>query len=243
MRSRQHWMSILAYMIGVLAAVPVTSTKAAEQDVPLPNPPVYVHADTLQESLLATRARYRTWLEEQPDARRAVTFGPWSATKPLATTEADKLVQPAAGIDLKKQVPGGGPLWSPRKGFDRREGGPIRRRIGGDGGLSYAYGDREEEDTVDGRRRWRATGWTCGWAGRRSPSAPTHLVSGRYGCSYKVDGTRVDQVLADLNLKAGDNVLVVRLTPSDQPTFYFSPSAAAGAPPLGAGSPRFPGVV
>ena len=222
MRSRQHWMSILAYMIGALAAVPVTSTKAAEQDVPY-NPPVYVHADTLQESLLATRARYRTWLEEQPDARRAVTFGPWSATKPLATTEADKLVQPDAGIDLKKQVPGGGPLWSPRK--DLIDGKVVR--FGGGSGETAVYLTR----TVTAKKKTQLTVGAGGgdrldmWlGGKKIASAPTHLVSGRYGCSYKVDGTRVDQVLADLDLEAGNNVLVIRLTPSDQPTFYFSPS-------------------
>ena len=60
--------------------------------------------------------------------------------------------------------------------------------------------------------------------GRPIASAGTHLVSGRYGCSECVDGTRVDQVLVDLDLQAGENTLLVRLTLGEEPSFYFSAS-------------------
>ena len=58
--------------------------------------------------------------------------------------------------------------------------------------------------------------------GNKVASVDTRLVSGRYGCAYRFDGTRVDQVLVDLSLKAGDNELMVRLTPGEDGLFYFS---------------------
>ena len=60
--------------------------------------------------------------------------------------------------------------------------------------------------------------------GRHTVSADTHLVSGRYGCSERVDGTRADQLIVDLDLQQGENCLLVRMTLADEPSFYFSPS-------------------
>jgi hypothetical protein len=60
--------------------------------------------------------------------------------------------------------------------------------------------------------------------GQRTASGVTHLRSGRYGCAEQVDGTRIDQLIVNLDLRAGENLLVVRVTLADEPSFYFSPS-------------------
>ena len=58
--------------------------------------------------------------------------------------------------------------------------------------------------------------------GHHVASAETRLIFGRYGCSDGFEGTRVDQVLLDLDLKAGENTLVLRLASGGEPSFYFS---------------------
>jgi hypothetical protein len=61
------------------------------------------------------------------------------------------------------------------------------------------------------------------WLNRKQvASVDTRLVSGRYGCAYRFDGTRVDQVLVDLPLTRGENELMVRLAPGEDGLFYFS---------------------
>ncbi len=185
--------------------------------------PIYRRADSLQETLLLTRARYEAWLNEQPDARRAVAFAPWLATSTLPAAEADQLVQPAGKIDLKRQRAGGEPVWSPRA--DLIDGKSVAFISGS--GNTVAYLAR----TVRAERPVRLTVGIGGgdrlevWLNaQKVASADTHLTSGRYGCAYRVDGTRVDQVLVDLDLEAGDNMLLVRLVPGQEPSFYFSPS-------------------
>ena len=185
--------------------------------------PCYAHADSLQATLLATRTRYQQWLKSQPDARRAVTFGPWLATPPLSAADADKLVQSAEGIDTTAKLANGQALWSPRK--ELIDGKVVK--FTGESGDTSVYLTR----TVRVKRKVRLTVGLGGgdnldvWLnGRKTASVSTRLTSGRYGCSYRVDGTRVDQLLVDLDLEAGQNTLTVRLVPGSEPSFYFSPS-------------------
>ena len=63
--------------------------------------------------------------------------------------------------------------------------------------------------------------------GRKIASGDTHLSTGRYGCGQHVDGTRVDQLLVDLDLQVGENRLLIRVTLADEPSFYFSASPNA----------------
>ena len=62
--------------------------------------------------------------------------------------------------------------------------------------------------------------------GKLVASAKTHLPYLRYGTSMRVDGTRRDQVLADLRLPAGQSQLLIRVEQSSPGPFQFcfSPS-------------------
>ena len=183
----------------------------------------YEKKSTLQETLLEARHRYAAWLAEQPQARQTVTFDPWLATPPLPRAEMHKHVRPAAGINAAVKLADGRSLWSPRK--DLTDGKAVKFLTGSaDTVVCLAR-------TIRCQRAGRLTIGIGGadrlevWLnGREVTSVATQLTSGRYGCSYRVDGTRVDQVLVDLDLQAGENSLVLRLTLGDEPSFYFSAS-------------------
>jgi hypothetical protein len=184
---------------------------------------MYEKAASLSATLLAARERYTTWLVEQPAARETVEFGPWLATRPLPFTQAEKQVRPADGVDPNARLANGQLLWSPRK--ELIDGKSVKYEAGSAGALVYLT------RTVRARQPVKITVGIGGgdrmdaWLnGSRVASAETRLTSGRYGCSYRVDGTRVDQVLIDLDLRAGENTLVVRLTSGSEPSFYFSPA-------------------
>jgi hypothetical protein len=188
---------------------------------------VYREGEDLQETLLAARRRYAAWLSAQPAARRAVVWGHWLATELLADAEAARLVQPREAVDVNA-TRGDRPLWTRR---DDLKDGELNRFIGGAGRGAVVL-----TRTVRAERPVRLTVGIGGgdhldvWVnGAKAVSAETRLAAGRYGCSYRYDGTRIDQVLVDLDLAAGDNVLRVRLVPGAEPSFYFSPAPNAVA--------------
>lgn len=235
------WKGLLASVVATAAILGPLRTAGAA-DTPCPGEPcpavnvndtgpcvatgahaLYERRATLQETLLATRQRYSAWLVEQPAAVKAVEFGPWSATPPLPVADAEKQVRPAAGVDLGAKLPDGRALWTPRK--DLVDGKAVKLAAGSANTALFVT------RSITAKRPVRLTVGIGGgdrldvWlTGRKVTSAATHITSGRYGCSYRFDDTRVDQVLVDLNLKPGDNPLVLRLTPSEEPSFYFTAS-------------------
>ena len=183
----------------------------------------YERKGTLQETMLAIRQRYSAWVVEQPAARKGVEFGLWRTTPPLPSADAAKAIRPAEGIDANAKGEDGQPLWSERR--DLADGKVVELLSGSRDTAVYLM------RSVRTKRPARLTIGIGGgdhldvWLnGQKVVSADTHLTSGRYGCSYCVDGTRVDQLLVDLDLRAGENAMVVRLTPGDEPSFYFSAS-------------------
>ena len=185
--------------------------------------PLYQRDESLPATLIATRQRYSAWLAEQPSARKAVEFGPWLATGVLSAADADKRVDPAEDIDRNARLKNGQTLWSPQKALID---GKTTKFVTGSGATAV-YLTR----VVRAEQKVRLTVGIGGgdqldvWLnGRKTASAGTCLTSGRYGCSSRVDGTRADQVLADLDLDVGENTLTVRLTPGSEPSFYFSAS-------------------
>lgn len=185
--------------------------------------PLYVRAENLQQTLLTARQRYTAWLVEQPAARAAVEFRPWLATPPLSLADAEMKIRPAEGIDSNAKCADGRPLWSRN---DELADGKVVKFLSGSGGTVACL-----TRTVLAKQPVRLTVGIGGgerlevWLnGRQVVAADTQLVSGRYGCGECVDGTRVDQVLADLDLQAGENTLLVRLTLGEEPSFCFSAS-------------------
>ncbi len=213
-------MSRLSALLVVLAAsltLPILHSQADDQ----PPPPMYQRAAVLQQALLETRLKYTTWLSEQPAARKLVQLGPWSATPLLSATEAERSVQPAASIQLEAKLPNGQPLWTEQKDLPDGKVAPF---LGGSNDQAVCL-----TRSVHAQQACRLTiGLGAGdrldvWLGpHKLASAETHLNVGRYGCATQVDGSRVDQVLVDLPLQAGENRLLVRVTPGSEPSFYFS---------------------
>jgi len=184
---------------------------------------MYERGKTLQETLLATRHRYLAWLVEQPSARKAVHWGPWLATPLLPSAEVDRRVRPADGIESGAKLADGRTLWSAQKGL---ADGKVVGLVAGSA-RDAVYLAR----TIRAQRPVRLTAGIGGgdrldaWLnGRKVASAGTRLTFGRYGCATRLDGTRVDQLLVDLELQAGENTLLIRVTPAAEPSFYFSVS-------------------
>nr|MCU0978732.1 LamG domain-containing protein [Pirellulaceae bacterium] len=185
--------------------------------------PLYLRQENLQKTLLTTRQRYTAWLADQPAARAAVEFSPWLATPPLPSTDAEKHVRPAESLDPTAKHTDGRALWTTQNDLPD---GKVVKFLSGSGGTVACLAR-----TVRAKQPVRLTVGIGGgeqlrvWLnGQPIASADTHLVSGRYGCSECVDGTRVDQVLVDLDLQAGENTLLGRLTLGEEPSFYFSAS-------------------
>ncbi|MDY0166957.1 MAG: LamG-like jellyroll fold domain-containing protein [Thermoguttaceae bacterium] len=186
-------------------------------------PPMYVRDATLPETLLATRQCYATWLAEQPIARQAVEVAPWLATPVMLADVLDGLVQPATGLDLDASISDGQPLWTPQDKLPDATVVPLPDNSPGKTLCLTRIITAKQPVTltvgVGGGDRLDL--WLNG---RKIASAGTHLNVGRYGCGRWVDGTRVDQLLADLDLQAGENRLVVRVATAEEPSWFFSPS-------------------
>lgn len=190
----------------------------------VPKPAMYEKKATLQETLLATRQRYSAWLAEQPAARQAVTFGPWLAAPTVPTVppeQIDKQIRSQGRVGLKARSAEGQPLWTPQSEWADRK---IVKLPTGKAAVWLAR-------TLQAKRPVRLTVGIGGgdrldaWLnGRKVACAETRLFKGRYGCGERVDGTRVDQVLLDLDLQAGENVLVARFAVSNEPSFFSSPA-------------------
>jgi len=184
-------------------------------------PSLYVRASTLQETLLATRQRYAAWLAGQPAARQAAAAGQWSATPVLPAEVLDQLVRPEAGSDPTVLLSDGKPLWTANgelvdgKAVKLADNAPGKAVF-----LSRTLTAKEPVTLTVGLGGGdRLDVWLNG---KKVASADTHLNSGRYGCAYVFDGTRVDQVIVDLELVRGENRLIVRAATSDEPSFCVS---------------------
>ena len=194
-----------------------------------PLPPVdgtsllYAKKDSLQETLLASRPQYRAWRQQQPAVREAVTFAPWYSTGLLSQDQAESLLRAGAAGAVDAQLPDGKPLWTHRA--DLLDGKPSKLG-GGPAGSVLGLSRKIHAQKAVGL----TVGIGCGehvavWLnGRRIAEADTHLSSGRYGTSRRVDGTRVDQFLVDLSLEQGENRLVLQVALGGEPSFYFSGS-------------------
>jgi len=204
------------------AASPI-GVPAASQGSPAVAATLYARQASLQETLRATRGKYRAWLAEQPAARKSLEFGPWLATPPLPAADAARVFGPAGAIDPNAKLADGRLLWSPQT--ELVDGKPVKfLTASGPTSVFVARTIRASQPvalTVGLGGGDRLDVWLNG---RQIASASTHLISGRYGCGFQFDGTRVDQMLVSLDLQASENSLVIQLAPSDEPSFYFSAS-------------------
>ncbi len=191
-------------------------------EAPSVQPPMYHRAATLQETLLVMRQRYTSWVVEQSAARKNAELGPWLTTPALAADSLDQLLQPTAVLDLDATF-AGSPLWTPQPALADGKAVPLPDNTPGEAiFLTRTITAKQPETlTVGIGGGDRLDLWLNG---RQIASAATHLNVGRYGCGQWVDGTRVDQLLVNLDLTAGENRLVVRAAMASEPSWYFSAS-------------------
>ncbi|MHB8954295.1 MAG: HzsA-related protein [Pirellulaceae bacterium] len=191
-------------------------------------PAMYEPQVSLQTTLLTTRQRYRAWLSEQPAVRQAIEWGPWYATSLLPADQADQQVRPAEGLNTAPVETGGvetgsGTLWAQRR--DLSDGQTVNLLTGPPGTVLYLTRTLRTTQAVKLTLGVGGGEHLEAWVnGRKIASVATRLIYGRYGCSDSYEGTRVDQVLLDLDLDPGANSLVLRLTAGGEPSFYFSPT-------------------
>ncbi|MHB8902150.1 MAG: LamG-like jellyroll fold domain-containing protein [Thermoguttaceae bacterium] len=212
-------LAVTNVLAAVVALVPFPC-RAGERSVP----PMYRKEASLQETLLATRAAYAAWQAEQSAARNEVQFAPWRGTPLLPAAEADKRVQPGAAMPVDQQLPDGRPLWTEQAGL---ADGKVAPYLAGNGDQAAwlarsVHATRACRLTIGAGAGDRLDVWL---GGEKLASAATHLNVDRYGTGTRVDGTRVDQLLVDLPLEAGDNTLLVRITPGSEPSFSFNAAA------------------
>jgi len=218
-------------LITIAFSLLLTPRNLAEEARSVEDVPCYSRGESLQTTLLQTRARYRRWQQEQSDARRAVTLGPWLAMDLWRLAPAVISFQPEADVDLTAKDKDGQPLWFPR---DAWQDGTI---------VTVApTANSFQAAQVFLTREIRATHpvtLSCGigggdrieiWLNRKKIlSADTALTLQRYGTSMRVEGSRVDQTLCDLKLLEGANRLTIRVAQqrADRQVpmqFYFSAS-------------------
>ncbi|MCX6907134.1 MAG: hypothetical protein NTY01_03715, partial [Verrucomicrobia bacterium] len=161
---------------------------------------LYERKPSLAETMLATRAKYATWVAEQTPVRGPVTCGPWFVAE-------GESVAPERGVDLAAKDKSGKPLWTKRADVS-----------------VFADGDSATPKTVvlcltlTAKKPVTLTAGFGGgdhldvWLnGKVLLSKETSLPLYRYGCGTVTDGTHCDQVLLELPLVAGDNQLIVKL--------------------------------
>lgn len=176
-------------------------------------PAQYQKQKSLSETLLTTRQRYSAWLAEQPAVRKELQLGPWRVTPFL----------PAQDTDVVPDQANAGTTWSERS--DLPNGQPTKLVTSVPGKAVYLARKLQAKQaaklTIGVGGGEQLTAWLNG---RKIAAVNTRLIFGRYGCSDGFEGTRVDQVLLDLDLQPGENSLVLRLTAGGEQSFYFSPA-------------------
>lgn len=206
---------------GFLLLVVATSTAGQAGDqgrgtqAGTPGDSLYEKKDSFQETMLATRARYAAWQSQQRPMRQAVQLKPWHLSE-------DRALPVQTTVDLKAKGPDGEPLWTARPDF--REGAVIRL-----GDRLHPKHEVQLFRNITARRPVTLTVGLGGgdhldvWLnGTKLLGADSSLPLRRYGCAMVYDDTRVDQLLVEFPLKAGDNTLLVRLASASETSFYFS---------------------
>ena len=225
----------------VLASPLVSGLTAASELIctQCDKPALYEKHPHLQETLLATRQRHAAWLAAQPAVARASRVG----TVACHTATACRASRSAGAAHGRDGRGGQAGQRCSTVGTARRCARGKTRQSARRPAWCRAYPMRS-------LRTPQAVKLTVGvgggehleaWLnGRAIASVTTRLIFGRYGCSEGYEGTRVDQVLLDLDLKPGENTLVLRLTAGGEPSFYFSPAPNLVPALLEASPPRFP---
>jgi hypothetical protein len=195
-------MLLAASVAGALATAATALGNPTGNISPETIPGPYAKRTTLQETMLATRASFAETTAAQAAARAAVKLGPWHlSAAPLSDGHAGR-----ATIDLAAKMPDGKPAWIAKpewplaKPFDwPGQSAVLCRTITAEKPVSLLIG-------AGGGDRLELY-----LSGRPVLSSDTSIPYGRYGTSFNLDGSRVDQVVCTLSLAAGENQLVMKL--------------------------------
>ena len=171
---------------------------------------LYVKRDSLQATMLATRARYAEWLSQQTPVRAGVKLGPWLATDPMPVSGPKQAPIDQQSFDVQAKAKDSQPLFKPRGGWKE---GRLIRLSDSSAGAVVTYLTRTLSTpqpatlTVGIGGGDRLTLWLNG---RQVLVAETTLPLERYGTSLRVEGDYCNQILVSLDLPAGESRLVVK---------------------------------
>ena len=175
---------------------------------------LYLRERDLQTTMLAARARLKTWRGRQHRARPAVTFGEWYVAEAAPRTKAPGRPPFPHPVDVTVVDSAGKAVWSKRSGW--KDGAVVRlstRTNPGSGTTVILTRSVRARSATE-----LAVGFGGGdrlevWLnGQVVGSCDTRLSYERYGTSLRLEGNRRDQVLLDLSLPAGESQLQVRVS-------------------------------
>ena len=182
---------------------------------PLPSESVYMAKDTLSESILASRQRFRQWQGRQKDALSVVRMAPWHSS--IAAAEQTQWSVDSANVDLAAKDPAGQPIWTSHSDWV-------------DGRVIQPAGPAAPKGCVYLVRKihaMRPCALTAGIAGVRLDwwlrGKKGSTINAPTGSARPSD---IQPAMIDLDLLAGENCLVVRIARPDGPgtapvTFWF----------------------
>lgn len=185
------------------------------------SPGLYEKQASLPQTLVAVRQRLTTWNSEQPAVRQSIEWSPWLSTPWIAADAAAPQVAAAQVMRSGAKGANQESTWTQR---DDIVDGQLNNLLAAPPGKSLCLTRTARSPSaarltigVGGGEHLEA--WLNG---HPIASVKTALAFDRYGCSDAYEGTRVDQVLLDLNLQAGENILTLRFAGGGEPSFYFS---------------------
>ena len=111
---KRGWMGAAMVLWAWVAAVSVADVGGIGNPSYAEMTSIYVKQETLQGTMLATRARHAEWLGRQRPARAAVILGPWHTIDRWHSDRAQAKLSPGTAVDLAAKATDGKPLWTKR---------------------------------------------------------------------------------------------------------------------------------
>lgn len=170
-------------------------------------PQVYQRAGTWEATMLATRERFQALQAAQPAS--PVALSPWFVTAPAPSGNWQESFFPERGVDLEARSEQGVPLWSRREGW---VDGQVHNLGAGINTATYLF---RTLTSATAARRVASMG---------SDDSLTVWLNGERVYARDVSRPAApDQERVELNLRAGENHLLVRIhNYINEAAFYFA---------------------
>ncbi|MCP4642539.1 MAG: SUMF1/EgtB/PvdO family nonheme iron enzyme [bacterium] len=188
----RHFAAHLPKVIGIVLIVACTVGVASAEKAAVSADQVYVKCATWQETMVASRARYRTWHQQV-----SIKSSPWQATAPLPTKAFGEALFPEQGVELNAKDSAGKPLWAKHKDW---QDGPVVNLPGKNSASTYLYRTLTVESPVKIEGQFGSDDGIVVW------------LNGKKVLEQDVPrGAAPNQARAMLELKPGANHLLMKI--------------------------------